>query len=151
MKFSESSAMSKPVDVAMAILHRDGCFLMQLRDDFEHIVHPGCWAFFGGHIEIGEAILPGLRRELKEEIGYSPQTLSLFQQNEDEYKRRHYYHGSLTLPLTDLQLNEGQDFALCSPAEIEKGEKYSQRLGEVRSLGKPHQKMLLAFIESGLM
>ena len=142
--------MNKPVDVAMAMLHRDGCFLMQLRDDFEHIVHPGCWAFFGGHIEPGEAILPGLRRELKEEIGYVPQILSLFQQNEDKHKKRHYYYGALTVPLNKLQLNEGQDFALCSPEEIEKGKKYSERLGEMRSLGKPHQQMLLALIESQL-
>lgn len=144
--------MSQPlVDVAMGLLHKDGCFLMQLRDDFEHIVHPGCWAFFGGHIEPGEAILPGLRRELEEEIGYVPSKLSLFQKNEDDRKRRHYYYGELTVPLEDLQLNEGQDFALCSPADIEKGEKYSTRLGEVRSLGKPHRQMLLGLIESGLV
>ena len=142
--------MNKPVDVAMAMLHRNGCFLMQLRDDFEHIVHPGCWAFFGGHIEPGEDILLGLKRELQEEIGYVPRSLSLFRQNEDEHKRRHYYHGPLSVPLSELQLNEGQDLALCSPEEILKGEKYSKRLGEMRSLGKPHQQMLLAFIESGL-
>lgn len=138
------------VDVAMGILHRDGCFLMQLRDDFSHIVHPGCWAFFGGHIEPGEAIVPGLKRELQEEIGYVPQKLSLFKQNEDEHKRRHYYHGALSVPIEDLQLNEGQDFALCSPEDIAKGEKYSTRLGEIRSLGKPHRQMLLDFIKSGL-
>jgi len=138
------------VEVAMAILHRDGQFLMQLRDDFEHIVHPGCWAFFGGHLEPGEAIISGVQRELAEELGYVPPKLSLFQQNEDDTKRRYYYHGALTVPLEALQLNEGQDFALCSPADIEKGEKYSTRLGEVRSLGKPHQEMLLAFIRSGL-
>lgn len=138
------------VEVAMAILHRDGFFLMQLRDDLPHIVHPGCWAFFGGHLEPGEARLAGLQRELTEELGYVSPKLSLFQQNEDEVKRRYYYHGALTVPLEDLQLNEGQDFALCSLAEIEKGEKYSARLGEVRSLGKPHRQMLLAFIKSGL-
>lgn len=143
--------MNKPVDVAMAMLHRNGCFLMQLRDDFEHIVHPGCWAFFGGHIEPGEDILLGLKRELQEEIGYVPRSLSLFQQNEDKHKRRHYYHGSLSVPLSELQLNEGQDLALCSPEEILKGEKYSERLGEIRLLGKPHQQMLLALIESGLV
>ena len=143
--------MSQPlVDVAMGLLHRNGCFLMQLRDDFPHIVHPGCWAFFGGHIEPGEAIVPGLKRELQEEIGYVPQRLSFFKQNEDEHKRRHYYHGVLSVPLEDLQLNEGQDFALCSPEDIKKGAKYSTRLGEMRPLGKPHRQMLLDFIESGL-
>lgn len=138
------------VRVAMAILHRDGRFLMQLRDDFSHIVYPGCWAFFGGHLEPGEAVMAGVQRELAEELGYVPPKLAFFQQNEDNAKRRYYYHGALTVPLADLQLNEGQDFALCSLAEIEKGEKYSARLGEVRSLGKPHQQILLAFIKSGL-
>ena len=105
---------------------------------------------FWGHLEPGEAVMAGVQRELAEELGYVPPKLSLFQQNEDEVKRRYYYHGALTVPLEDLQLNEGQDLALCSLAEIEKGEKYSDRLGELRSLGKPHQQMLLAFIKSGL-
>lgn len=137
------------VDVAMGLLHQDGCFLMQLRDDSDRIVHPGCWAFFGGHIEPGEAILPGLRRELEEEIGYVPEELSLFRQAEGDGKRRHYYSGVLSVPLAQLQLNEGQDLALCSRADIEKGEKYSPRLGEVRSLGKPHQQILLDFMKEG--
>lgn len=139
------------VEVAMAILHQEGRFLMQLRDDFSHIVYPGCWGFFGGHLEPGEAVISGVQRELVEELGYVPEKLSLFQQNEDNVKRRYYYYGALTVPLEDLQLNEGQDFALCSPEEIEKGEKYSARLGEVRSLGKPHQQVLRSFLESGLM
>lgn len=143
--------MSKPlVEVAMALLYQDGCFLMQLRDDFPHIVHPGCWGFFGGHLEPGEAVGVGMRRELAEELGYVPPGLSLFQTQSDDCKRRYYYHGALTVPIEQLQLNEGQDLALCSIGEIEKGEKYSTRLGEVRSLGKPHQQAILSFIESGL-
>ena len=144
--------MSKPlVEVAMAILHQESRFLMQLRDDFPHIVYPGCWGFFGGHIEPGESLEAGIRRELAEELGYVPPKLSLFQKSEDEHKCRYYYHGEITVPIEQLQLNEGQDLALCSMTEIERGEMYSARLGEVRSLGKPHQQILLAFIASELV
>ena len=123
---------------------------MQLRDDFPHIVHPGCWGFFGGHIEANEAVDIGIRRELVEELGYLPPKLALFQQHADSSKRRYYYHGELTVPVSELQLNEGQDLGLCSVEEIRAGQKYSEVLGEVRSLGKPHQQALLKFLESGL-
>ena len=93
----------------------------------------------------------GVHRELMEELGYAPPKLELFYEMADSKVRRYFYYGELTVPVSELQLNEGQDLALCSVAEIEKGEKYSEKLGEVRSLGKPHQKALLSFIESGLM
>ena len=138
------------VEVAMAILYRENRFLMQLRDDFDHIIYPGVWGFFGGHIEVGENPAAGIERELLEEIGYVPPQLDLFVEQADDRVRRYFYYGALTVPIRELALNEGQDLALCSVEEIERGEKYSARLGEMRSLGEPHQKALLAFIESGL-
>ncbi|MGB3294662.1 MAG: NUDIX hydrolase [Phormidesmis sp.] len=140
-----------PVEVTLAILYREGGFLMQLRDDFPHIVYPGYWGFFGGHIEPGEDADTGMRRELLEELGYVPPQLTLFQEKFDGKIRRYYYHGELTVPVSELQLNEGQDLGLCSVAEILTGEKYSEKLGEMRSLGKPHQQALITFIESGLL
>ena len=136
-----------PIEVTLAILYREGEFLMQLRDDFPHIVYPGCWGFFGGHIEPGENADTGMRRELLEELGYVPPQLALFQEKFDGEVRRYYYHGPLTVPVGELQLNEGQDLGLCSAAEIRAGEKYSQRLGEMRSLGTPHQRALLTFMD----
>lgn len=139
------------IKVTLAILYREGKFLMQLRDDFPHIVYPGIWGFFGGHIEPGEHPDTGIQRELIEELGYAPPHLDLFLERSDSKTQRYFYHGELTVPLSKLQLNEGQDLGLCSVEEIRAGEKYSERLGEVRSLGKPHQQALLAFIESGLL
>lgn len=124
---------------------------MQLRDDFPHIIYPGVWGFFGGHIEPGEGAAEGVRRELMEELAYVPPELHLFLDEADEKVRRYYYHGELTVPIEALALNEGQDMALCSADEVRAGQKYSQRLSEVRSMGKPHQQTLLAFMESGLM
>lgn len=135
----------------MAILYRDRHFLMQLRDDFPHIIYPGIWGFFGGHIEPGETPETGVQRELLEEIGYIPTEIALFREQSDKGYRRYYYYAALTVPLSELELNEGQDMSLCSVAEVRAGQKYSERLGEVRSIGKPHQQMMLDFIDSGLV
>jgi len=145
------SSETSLVEVTLAILYQEGQFLMQLRDDFPHIIYPGVWGFFGGHIEPGESAEVGVRRELMEELSYVPSGLSLFYDAADEKVHRYYYYGELTVPIEQLVLGEGQDLALCSVAEIRAGEKRSPRLDEVRSMGKPHQTALLAFIESGLM
>ena len=42
------------VEVALAMLHRYGRWLMQLRDEIPGIVAPGCWGLFGGHLDPGE-------------------------------------------------------------------------------------------------
>jgi len=139
------------VEVTLAILYRDGRFLMQLRDDFPHIIYPGVWGFFGGHIELGESADAGVRRELMEELGYVPPVLRLFFESADERVRRYYYYGELTVPVEDLVLGEGQDLALCSVDEVWAGVVRSPRLDEVRALGGPHREALLAFIDSGLM
>ena len=138
------------VKVAMAVLYREGCFLMQLRDDLPTIHYPGIWGFFGGHIEAGEFPECSVRRELIEEVGYVPSQLRLFYKRESVGYRRYYYYGELAVPLSQLQLNEGQDMALCSVAEVRLGRKYSRKLGQMRSLGGPHRQVLLDFIESGL-
>ncbi|MEM9946899.1 MAG: NUDIX hydrolase [Cyanobacteria bacterium P01_D01_bin.36] len=150
---TDSSSSDTPalVEVTLAILYQDGQFLMQLRDDFPHIIFPGVWGFFGGHNEPGETPDVSVRRELEEEIGYVPPVLQLFYDAADDKVHRYYYHGELTVPIDELQLNEGQDLALCSVAEIRAGKKRSPKLNEVRSLGGPHQEALLAFIKSGLM
>ena len=40
--------------VALAMLEREGRWLLQLRDDIEGIVHPGGGGLFGGHLDPGE-------------------------------------------------------------------------------------------------
>lgn len=56
--------------VALGMLERDGQWLLQLRDDIEGIVHPGCWGLFGGHLDPGERPEQAVLRELQEEIGW---------------------------------------------------------------------------------
>lgn len=134
------------IKAAIAILYQNNHFLMQLRDDIPGILYPGCWGFFGGHIEPGESPEEGVKRELLEEIGYAPPRLDLFRRHTDERVLRFVYHGPLTAPIEDLTLNEGWDLGLCSPEDIKRGYRYSAKAGQERPLGKPHQEILLDFL-----
>lgn len=133
--------------VAIAILHQDSKFLLQLRDDIPGIFYPGHWALFGGHIEPGESPDAAIRRELLEEIGYAPVTLTQFDLYEDTQVVRYVYQGELGVDRSQLVLNEGWDMALATLEQIEQGERYSEKANQVRPLGKPHQRLLLNFIE----
>ncbi|NJR66135.1 MAG: NUDIX domain-containing protein [Leptolyngbyaceae cyanobacterium CRU_2_3] len=136
--------------VAIAILYQDNCFLMQLREEKPEIAYPGCWAFFGGHIEPEEAPAVAMQRELLEEIGYAPPTLTLFTTAQDANFTRYVFHAPLTVGLDTLELNEGCDLGLVTIEEIQQGSRYSTRMERTYPLGEPHQKILLNFIRQEL-
>lgn len=135
------------VEVAIAILIRHDQFLLQLRDNIPTILYPGCWAFFGGHLEPGETPEVGVRRELKEEINYAPAWLRLFKQWQNENIVRHVFYGPLVVPLEQLELNEGWDLGLWTVADIHHGQRFSTKANQVCPLGKPHRQLLLSFLE----
>ncbi|MDX2229902.1 MAG: NUDIX domain-containing protein [Leptolyngbyaceae cyanobacterium bins.349] len=133
--------------VALAILRQQGRFLMQLRDDDPNILYPGHWGFFGGHIEPGETAEIGVRRELLEEIGYCPTGLNLYDSYEDHQVIRHIYYGELDVEVSSLVLGEGLDLKLLALEDIQRGEHFSEKVNQVRPIGKPHQQILLNFIQ----
>lgn len=133
--------------VAIALLLREGQFLLQLRDNIPTIVYPGHWAFFGGHVEPGETPEAGVWRELKEEINYQPPWLKPFLKVKHENILRHVFYGPLTVPPEALDLNEGWDLGLWTVDDIRRGDRYSAVAGQVRPLGEPHRKLLLHFME----
>lgn len=141
----EATSVARPT-VALAILQQGDQFLMQLRDDNPNILYPGHWGFFGGHVEPGETADAGVRRELLEEIGYCPGHLVLYDRHEDTYVIRHIYCGELDVDLDQLVLGEGSDLALFTREEIERGDRYSEKIQQVRPIGEPHQRILLNFI-----
>jgi glycerophosphoryl diester phosphodiesterase len=60
----------EPMRSAMLlIVTKDGRLLLHHRDNRPEVVHPGCWAGFGGAVEDDETIEEALRREVQEEIG----------------------------------------------------------------------------------
>jgi 8-oxo-dGTP diphosphatase len=136
------------ITVAIAILYRQNSFLMQLRDNIPGIVYPGCWGFFGGHIEPGETPEVAVRRELKEEISYTAGELLSFGCYDDLGVIRHVFHGPLSVTLPELVLQEGWDLGLLDPAAIRAGRHYSAQAGEERPLAGIHQRILLDFINA---
>lgn len=140
----------QPIHVAIAILHRQGQFLLQLRDNIPGIIYPGHWGLFGGHLEPGETPSVAIKRELLEEIGYTPPVLSEFGCYSDSQVVRHVYHAPLAVEVNQLVLNEGWDMGLLSPEQIRQGSSYSARALQVRPLAPPSQRSLLDFLNRGV-
>jgi hypothetical protein len=76
--------------------------------------------------------------------------MSEFRLYSDSSVVRHVFHGALDVELSQLVLGEGWDMDLLTPEEIRQGERYSEKAGEVRPLGRPHQQILLDFIKTDL-
>ena len=122
------------VEVALAMLHRDGRWLMQLRDEIPDIVAPGCWGLFGGHLDPGETPEQALRRELLEEISWQPPAVELVMVHHIHRRTAHVFQAELSVPLEQLQLLEGQDLGLISPEELLSGSIWSAKLSSHRPL-----------------
>jgi 8-oxo-dGTP diphosphatase len=136
------------VNVAVAILYRENKFLMQLRDNIPNIIAPGCWALFGGHIEPGETPEIAVQREVMEEIGYKLTAFSPFGIYSDQKAVRYVFQAPLLVPLNQLVLSEGWDLDLLTAEDIQQGEYFSQKAGEVRPLATLPQKIMLNFIKT---
>jgi 8-oxo-dGTP diphosphatase len=122
------------VAVALAMLERQGQWLLQLRDDIPGIAAPGCWGLFGGHLDPGESPEQALRRELLEEIAWKAGELPFWFGDSNPQRIAHFFRAALTVPLRELQLLEGQDMVLASLEALSSGEIWSPRLGQRRPL-----------------
>jgi 8-oxo-dGTP pyrophosphatase MutT (NUDIX family) len=89
------------VEVALAMLERQGRWLLQLRDDIEGIVYPGTWALFGGHLEAAESPEVALRRELLEEINWQASHLNFWFDHRDPHRTAYFFRSQLDVPLAE--------------------------------------------------
>jgi 8-oxo-dGTP diphosphatase len=116
------------------MLEREGRWLLQLRDDIAGIVAPGTWGLFGGHVDPGEKPQQAIQRELLEEIAWASPELPFWFRDANPQRIAHFFRGRLTVPMTGLQLLEGQDLVLTSLEELKTGSVWSPRLRERRPL-----------------
>lgn len=73
--------------VLTGILKDDNMFLVVRRNENDDLF-PGEWEFPGGHLEEGETLEEGLKRELKEEIGFICDTKPIITHYYDEIKMK---------------------------------------------------------------
>ena len=103
-------------------------YLLQLRDDTPSIVFPGCWGLFGGTLEEDESPHDAIVRELQEEIDYIPDEIFEFRKYQQQDRLINIYYGKVTLPITELKLNEGMDLDFFTVKEILKGKLFSKKM-----------------------
>jgi 8-oxo-dGTP diphosphatase len=122
-------------EVALAVLERDGAWLLQLRDDKESILYPGHWGLFGGHLDPDETPSEAVHRELLEEINWKPASpLKHWFTSQDGPRTAHVFRGGLSVPVEQLTLLEGQDLKLTSKYELRQGSIWSDRRSEARPI-----------------
>lgn len=118
-------------EVVVVLPYVERKVLMQLRDDRAGVAFPGCWGFFGGSVDDGETPADTARREVREELTYTPaalQVLAVDRIPELGNLRSHAYACPLTVPVEQIVLGEGMDLGLFSREEIMGKRLYSRRL-----------------------
>jgi len=73
--------------VLTGILRDDDKFLVVKRNENDDL-YPGAWEFPGGHLEDGETLKDGLKRELMEEIGFADEFEPIITHYYDEVKEK---------------------------------------------------------------
>lgn len=57
-------------NIVLTGILRDKDFFLVVKRNENDTLYPGAWEFPGGHLEDGETLKDGLKRELEEEIGF---------------------------------------------------------------------------------
>lgn len=109
---------------AVVLLDSSGQALLQLRDEKPGLRAAGQWVFPGGHVEAGESLAAGARREFREETAYRCGSLNWVLSLQDVY-----YPGWSAYPLhvffcdydgiQKVECREGQELRFIRRAEAE--------------------------------
>ncbi|MCX5960716.1 MAG: NUDIX hydrolase [Cyanobacteria bacterium] len=109
------------LQIAVAMIERQGEWLLQLRDDIEG-------------------------REVEEEINWVAGAVSLWFSHQEPHRVLHVFHVQLTAPLEILELREGQDMVLADLDALRSGAIWSPKRQERRPLA-PSLQLALDHLE----
>ena len=97
--------------VLTGILKSNDEFLVVKRSENDDL-YPGAWEFPGGHLENGETLKEGLKRELFEEIGFNSEFEPIITHYYDEVKNKISHRGIASSKLVEyLKEKFYEDFA----------------------------------------
>ena len=93
--------------------------LLQWRDDWPHIISPGRWGFFGGHIEADETPEAAMLREFEEETGIRLAKSEIkpayaILTGPPRWTLLHVFRVLPVINAPDIRLLEGAGFGFCS-------------------------------------
>ncbi len=75
------------IPVVLGLVQQNERWFLQRRDP-DNAVLPGRWEFPGGKVHRGEAVADALRRELQEELGWKPASVTALEAVEHRYVDR---------------------------------------------------------------
>ncbi|MFA5871182.1 MAG: NUDIX hydrolase [Parcubacteria group bacterium] len=112
---------------ACVFLHRDGKLFIAKRADVKKFL-PGKYELIGGHIEFGETIEDGLKREISEELGIEAivknpfHVFTYISENENKHSVEIDYFAKMADPTQKIKLNseDHSDYRWISEDEIDK-------------------------------
>jgi 8-oxo-dGTP pyrophosphatase MutT (NUDIX family) len=112
--------------VAALLLTEDGRYIMQLRDPKPEIFYPDHWGCFGGAVDAGEAPAQTLRRELREELEFTPTAARRFTRFDFDFRPlgqarvyRIYYEVPVSAEAySRFVLHEGAQFRAFAAADL---------------------------------
>ena len=108
-----------PSNAVCAIIRNKSKILLQKRDNKKNIFFPNHIGLFGGAKNYNESYVQALKRELKEEIGFTPQNINFFMKLSFDFKNkkilRYVYICKVNvLNKKKINLTEGAGFTILS-------------------------------------
>jgi len=100
--------------VSHAFIYQGHRLLLQHRDNIPDIIYPNYWGLFGGSVDSGETPAEAIRRELEEELTWTPEEIKyvLTWEELDQLLITYIFITPLTVNVSQLKLTEGQALGL---------------------------------------
>ena len=109
---------------ALLMMDQRNRLLLQFRDPFPHIAHPGRWSMFGGHVEGNEDLSQTCAREIKEEFGINLDLQSLVPfvklvcDPPELVDQIYVFTTRERIQVSQISLGEGAGFAVLTPMHL---------------------------------